>query len=150
MSPASTSDRVVLRPARARVIVYCCAVAVLVTMIGLAIILPSPEWGFGSRIGVVGVGLAAGWLLHRLADVRVETAPGGVHVVNVVSSRRLAWAEIVGVRLSRDDAWMVLDLAEGQALSAMGVQHSEGERGQRQARQFAALVQEHTRVPGHD
>ncbi len=148
--PGTSSGRVVLRPRRARVVVYVCAAAVLITMLWLAAILPSPEWGIGSRAGVVAFGVGAVWLLHRLADVRVVADDSGVVVVNVVTTRRLAWAEVVGVRLLRDDPWMMLDLAEGRALAAMGVQHSEGERGQVQARRFARLVQEHTRVPGHD
>ena len=89
-------------------------------------------------------------MLHRLAVVRVETSDDGVLVVNVIGRRRLEWAEVVGVRLSRDDPWMLLDLSDGQALAAMGVQKSEGERAQRQARDFARMVQEHTRVPGHE
>ena len=80
-------------------------------------------------------------MLHRLAAVRVETSDDGVLVVNVIGRRRLEWAEMVGVRLLRDDPWMMLDLSDGQALAAMGVQKSEGERAQRQAREFARLVQ---------
>jgi hypothetical protein len=94
--------------------------------------------------------LLAVFVLHRLASVRVETSDGGILVANVIGRRRLEWAEVVGVRLSRDDPWMLLDLSDGTALAAMGVQKSEGERGQRQAREFARLVQEHTRVPGHE
>jgi hypothetical protein len=45
---------------------------------------------------------------------------------------------------------MLLDLSDGTALAAMGVQKSEGERSQRQAREFARMVQDHTRVPGHE
>jgi hypothetical protein len=143
----------VFRPRRARVVVYVCAAAVLATMVGLAVVLPSggPHgWGAGSRLGVVGFGIVAVWVLHRLASVRVVAGEDGVLVVNVIGRRRLEWAEIVGVRLLRDDAWMMLDLADGQALAAMGVQKSEGRHAQDQARAFALLVQQHTRVPGHE
>jgi Bacterial PH domain len=146
-------NRVVLRPTRARVVVYVCAAAVLVTMVGLAVALPSggPHgWGVGSRLGVVLLGIAAVYLLHRLASVRVEASDDGILVANVLGRRRLEWAEVVGVRLSRDDPWMLLDLSDGTALAAMGVQKSEGERAQKQAREFARMVQEHTAVPGHD
>ena len=70
-------------------------------------------------------------MLHRLASVRVETSDEGVLVANVIGRRHLEWAEIVGVRLLRDDAWMMLDLSDGQALAAMGVQKSEGKRAKR-------------------
>jgi hypothetical protein len=143
----------VFRPRRAPIVVYACAAAILATMVGLAVGLPAGGergWGLPSRLGVVGVGLAAVFVLHRLAAVRVVTTDDGVLVVNVIGRRRLEWAEIVGVRLLRDDAWMMLDLADGQALAAMGVQKSEGKYAQEQAEAFARLVQEHTRVPGHD
>ena len=45
---------------------------------------------------------------------------------------------------------MMLDLSDGQALAAMGVQKSEGERAQQQAGAFARMVTEHTRVAGHE
>jgi hypothetical protein len=122
-------------------------------MVWLAVVLPSGGahgWGLGSRLGVVLFGLAAVYVLHRLASVRVEASDDGVLVANVLGRRRLEWAEVVGVRLSRDDPWMLLDLSDGTALAAMGVQKSEGERAARQAREFARMVQERTRVPGHE
>ncbi len=153
MSGRADPGRTVFRPVRARVVVYVCAAAVLVTLVTLAVVLPSGgphPWGPGSRLGVVLFGLVAVAVLHRLASVRVETSDDGILVANVIGRRRLEWAEVVGVRLSRDDPWMLLDLSDGTALAAMGVQKSEGERGQRQAREFARMVQEHTQVPGHE
>jgi len=147
------AGRTVFRPRRAPVVVYICAAAILVTMVSLAVVLPSGGehgWGLPSRLGVVGVGVVAVFVLHRLAAVRVVATDDGVLVVNVIGRRQLEWAEIVGVRLLRDDAWMMLDLADGQALAAMGVQKSEGQYAQEQAREFAQMVQEHTRVPGHE
>lgn len=153
MTAGTAGGRTVFRPVRARIVVYATAAAVLGTMVVLAFLLPSSPhsgWNLESRLGVVAVGAAGALLLHRLASVRVEASDDGVLVVNVVHRRRLEWAEIVGVRLLRDDAWMMLDLADGQAMAAMGVQKSEGERGERQARQFARMVAEHTKVQGQD
>ncbi len=153
MSGRGASGRTVFRPRRAPIVVYICAAAILATMVGLAVVLPSGGehgWGLPSRLGVVGVGVVAVFVLHRLAAVRVVATDDGVLVVNVIGRRQLEWAEIVGVRLLRDDAWMMLDLADGQSLAAMGVQKSEGQYAQEQAREFAQMVQEHTRVPGHD
>jgi hypothetical protein len=153
VSGRADPGRTVFRPVRARVVVYVCAAAVLVTLVTLAVVLPSGgphPWGPGSRLGVVLFGLVSVALLHRLASVRVETSDDGILVANVIGRRRLEWAEVVGVRLSRDDPWMLLDLSDGTALAAMGVQKSEGKRGQRQAREFARMVQDHTQVPGHE
>jgi hypothetical protein len=153
VSGRADSGRTVFRPVRARAVVYVCAAAVLVTLVTLAVVLPSGgphPWGPWSRLGVVFFALVAVAVLHRLASVRVETSDDGILVANVIGRRRLEWAEVVGVRLSRDDPWMLLDLSDGTALAAMGVQKSEGMRAQRQAREFAQMVQEHTRVPGHE
>ncbi len=153
MSRRAEPGRTVFRPVRARRVVYAVAVAVLATLVALALALPGGgphPWGPGSRIGVVVFALGTVYLLHRLADVRVEASDAGVLVVNVLGRRRLEWAEVVGVRLLRDDPWMLLDLSDGDALAAMGVQKSEGDRARRQAAEFARLVTEHTRVAGHD
>jgi hypothetical protein len=153
VSGRADPGRTVFRPVRARAVVYVCAAAVLVTLVTLAVVLPSGgphPWGPWSRLGVVLFALLAVFVLHRLASVRVETSDDGILVANVIGRRRLEWAEVIGVRLSRDDPWMLLDLSDGTALAAMGVQKSEGERGQRQAREFARMVQEHTRIPGHE
>lgn len=149
MSRAGTSHRVVFRPRRARLVVYPCAAALFAVLVAIAVLLPSEGehgWGLGSRLSVVAVALAMVWFLHRLASVRLVTDDSGVEVVNVLTRRRLEWAEVVGVRLSRDDAWLMLDVADGTSLAAMGVQRSEGESAQLQAREFARMVTEHSRT----
>lgn len=145
------TERVVLRPRRARLIVYPCAAALLVVLVAIAVLLPSQgpnPWGLGSRLSVVGFALGCTWFLHRLASVRVVMDGEGVTVVNILSRRRLEWAEIVGVRLSRDDAWMMLDVSDGSSLAAMGVQKSEGALAREQVRVFARMVAERSRTDG--
>lgn len=145
--------RLVLRPRRARVVVYGCAAALFVVLVGIAVFLPEggeEPWGLGSRLSVVVFAGACVWFLHRLASVRIETDAEGVTVVNVLTRRRLEWAEVVGVRFSRDDAWLMLDVSDGSALAAMGVQRSEGERAQEQARTFARMVTERSRTDADD
>jgi hypothetical protein len=146
---ADTGRRVVLRPRRARLIVYPTAAVLLVVLCGIAVLLPSggPHgWGLGSRLSVVAFALVCVWFLHRLASVRVETDDKGATVVNILTRRRLEWSEIVSVRLSRDDAWLMLDVSDGSTLAAMGVQRSEGGLAQQQARDFARMVAEGSRT----
>jgi Bacterial PH domain len=150
---SAVSGRRVFRPRRARVIVYVLAVAMLVTLVWIAFALPSGgehRWGNESRASLVLLAVLFCVPLHRLAAVRVVTDDTGVTVVNVVRRHRLAWAQIVGVRLSQDDPWLVLDLDDGEAMQAMGVARSEGAAAKRAARDFARLVNEHSHVPGHD
>jgi hypothetical protein len=146
------SHRVVLRPRRARLVVYPAAAALFVVLVGVAFLMPSGGrhgWGIGSRLAVVAFAAACVWFLHRLASVRVGTDESGATVVNILCRRRLEWSEVVGVRLSRDDAWMMLDISDGTSLAAMGVQRSEGGLAERQARDFARMVTEGSRVEDH-
>lgn len=148
----SAPDRTVFRPRRARQVVYPVAIALVLAFTGVAVTAPAGGdngWPLASRVALVLVALGGAYLLHRLADVRVVAGDDGVTVVNVVTSRRLEWAEIVGVRLLRDDPWMMLDLADGEAMAAMGVQKSDGEHARSEAARFARMVAEHTRTP-HD
>ena len=147
-----SNHRVVLRPRRARLIVYPAASALFVVLVGVAFLMPSGGehgWGTGSRLAVVVFAAACVWFLHRLASVRVETDESGATVVNILRRRRLEWSEVVGVRLSRDDAWMMLDVSDGTTLAAMGVQRSEGALAERQARDFARMVTEGSQVEDH-
>lgn len=147
-----SGHRVVLRPRRARLIVYPAAAALFVVLVGVAFLMPSGGehgWGTGSRLAVVVFAAACVWFLHRLASVRVETDESGATVVNILRRRRLEWSEVVGVRLSRDDAWMMLDVSDGTSLAAMGVQRSEGALAERQAQEFARMVTERSQVEDH-
>jgi hypothetical protein len=142
----------VFRPRRARLVIYPCAALVVVALVGGAVFVPSEGpggWNLGSRLALGTVALAVAYFLHRLAAVRVVADDAGVSVVNIVHRRRLEWPEIVGVRLLRDDPWMMLDVSDGSAMAAMGVQKADGPYAQEQATRFARMVAERTRAPGN-
>lgn len=151
---AAVIDRgtTVFRPRRARLVIYTCVALVLVALGGGAVLAPSEgasRWGLGSRVALIAVALGVAYFLHRLADVRVVADGDGVSVINIVHRRRLEWPEVVGVRLLRDDPWMMLDLSDGEAMAAMGVQKADGAYAQEQASRFARMVAERTRTPGN-
>ena len=135
----------VFRPRWGRWVPLAFAVVFVLGAVALAVALPG--WPTGDRVLMVLLGLAGGAFLHRLSAVRVVADTGGLTVVNVRQRRRLAWAEVLEVHLSLDDAWLVLDLADGTALQAMGVQSSDGAHAQAQALQVARLVARHSRAP---
>ena len=64
--------------------------------------------------------------------------------------RRVDWAEIVAVRLGPDDPWVYLDLADGTALAAMGIQSADGDRARAAATELAALVAARSQTPRDD
>jgi hypothetical protein len=146
------SGRVVFRARLGRLVTYPVAVAFMAVLVWLAVVLPDGPTGYGTadRVFLLVVALGSGWFLHRLASVRVVTDPGGLTVRNVVRRRRLDWAEVVGVRMTPDDPWASLDLADGTTLAAMGIQSADGPRGRQAAVRLAELVAAHTATDRND
>ena len=137
------------RPLWARRVIYPMAAVVVICLVVVAAVLPA-NYKLVDRAGIVGVGLGVAWFLHRLAAVRLEADEGGLTVVNLFRRRRLAWPEVVAVRLRRGEPWLTLDLSDGYELPAMGVQGSDGEYARTQARQLATLVHDRTRTGSDD
>ena len=79
-------------------------------------------------------------LLWRLGGVHASPSPQQLVVRNILKTRRLAWPEIVAVRMTVDDPWVMLDLADGTTQAVMAIQRADGERGMAQARRLATLV----------
>lgn len=146
-------ETVVLRPRRARQVIYPVAAVVVAALTLGAIVLPASgpgAFGLVDRVGMVLLGLGIAYLMHRLAAVRVVLRPGGLEVVNLVRRTRLAWAQVVGVRLSRDDPWVLLDLSDGETLPVMGIQQADGEHAREHARQLSRRVVEGSRTTRDD
>lgn len=131
------------RPVRTRRVATTVAVAVLVSAVALAVALPhggGRPWGLADRLAIVLIGGLVVAVLLMMARPRIVADEHGLTVVNLVNSRRLAWAEVVSVRLADGDPWLVLDLADGDTMVGMGIQASGGEPARRAARELAALV----------
>lgn len=148
----TSRERRVLRGRLGPIVAYPIAVAVLVILLLVAVNLPDGQGGYGlfDRVALASIAVGVAWFLHRLAAVRVVIDEDGLTVHNVLRSRRLAWAEIVSVRLGEDDPWLYLDLADGTHLPAMGVQAADGERARRSADALAVMVAERTRTERDD
>lgn len=140
------------RPTRGRWAALVAAAAFLLVMTVIAVLLPDDgPAGFHlyDRLLVVLVGLLVAAVLVALARVRVRADDVGVLVVNVVRRRHLAWAQVVTVRLSRDDPWAMLDLSDGTALAAMAIQTADGDRARTAALQLALLVEARSGAAGN-
>jgi hypothetical protein len=79
-------------------------------------------------------------LVHALIRSRVEARPEGLVVVNGYRRRDLAWEQILAVRLPPGAPWVTLDLADGTAVPAMGIQASDGGRARAAVRELRAIV----------
>ncbi|MGH3328447.1 MAG: PH domain-containing protein [Streptomycetales bacterium] len=141
------------RPRLARMVAYGVAVAVLATMVIIAILLPrtgSTAFGVADRVAFVGVGGLVAGFLHILARPRLVADEYGLTVVNLFRSRRLSWPEVVNVNMRTGDPWVLLDLDDGGTLAVMAIQSSDGARARRWVAQLRALVDEQTRTEHND
>jgi hypothetical protein len=97
---------------------------------------------------VLGLGfLAIGW---GLARCRIEARRDGLKVVNGYRARRLEWSEVVAVTMKPGSPWAVLDLSDGTAAVALGIQASDGARARRQVLELRRMVEVLTRTDRDD
>lgn len=116
----------------------------LVVFIGAVVLLVDVPWSNRAwsfdRVGLFVVTVALSAVLARFGRVRVEADAEGLVVVNALRRRRLVWAQVVAVRLGRDDPWAVLDLSDGTTWPVLAMQTADGARGRRMAAELAACV----------
>jgi hypothetical protein len=138
---------ITFRPRWARRVIYPVIGVLLAVAVGVAVLLPaggSNGFRLADRVALVAVTLVMAYTLYRIAQVRIEASQPGLLVCNIVRIRQVAWDEVLEVRLASGDPWLVLDLSDGTALAAMGIQGSDGEFARDQARQLARLVADHS------
>ncbi|MEU3422536.1 PH domain-containing protein [Streptomyces murinus] len=148
--PTLPSLPVTFRPGHTRAILLTAAVAIFLTISGVALLLEG--LGPGERMSFVVTGALIFWVLAQLARIKVVADESGVTVVNIASSRRLAWAEILQVNLRPGDPWVFLNLSDGTSLPALGIQPGIArQRAIADARALRALAETHSAVrPGED
>ena len=89
---------------------------------------------------VVFIGLIGFGALYALIRSRVDAEMDRLIVVNGYRRHEYEWPQIVGVHLPPGAPWVTLDLADGNTVSAMGIQGSDGARAKQAVRQLRALV----------
>ncbi|MFF8644823.1 PH domain-containing protein [Streptomyces sp. NPDC015345] len=111
---------VTFRPKRTRAVLLGAGAVMFVVITVIAFLLPklSP----GERASFVFTGVLLFGVLLVLSRPKVVADDSGVSVVNIATSRRLAWAEIVQVTLRPGDPWVFLNLSDGTSLPALGIQ----------------------------
>ena len=89
---------------------------------------------------VIAFGLIGLGALFALIRSRVVAQPDRLTVVNGYRRRDFEWAEVIAVHLPPGAPWVTLDLADGNTVSAMGIQSSDGDRARAAVRQLRSLV----------
>lgn len=139
-----------IRPRGARVVAWVLfALLVVGTVIFLVVaprVLGTAVFGLDDQLYTVVLMAIICFFVYRQATVRIVPRAEGIVVRNFVTTRRLAWAQVVGVRCGPDHPWGRLDLSDGTTMSAMGIQTSDGEFAMSEARRLATLL---TGYEGH-
>jgi hypothetical protein len=140
------------RSRRGRIVGSVAAVGQAVALVTGAAILPwhGPDAvGWYDRAGFVVIAVLIGWVLYRLASVAAVPSESGLVVRNLLITRPLEWAEVIGIRFGSGDAWVLLDLSDGDTLAVMAIQRADGQRSQAEAERLATLIAVHSIRTAH-
>lgn len=118
--PAPPALPVTFRPTRTRAVLLGVGAAMFLTITTVAVMLERLQPG--ERISFVFVAVLLSSVLVLLSRPKVVADETGVTVVNLTTTRRLEWAQILRVNLRPGDAWVFLDLSDGTTLPALGIQ----------------------------
>ena len=102
-------------------------------------------WGVPDRLRRVGGGAAISTWLWRYATIRAVPTKQGLVVRNLLTTRTLEWAQIVGVLFGGGAPWVSVDLDDTDTVAVMAIQKADGDFGRAEAGRLSALVQVHSR-----
>ena len=132
---------VTFRPRRTRAVLLTLGLAACVVVCAVAFAL---EMSIGQRSGFLFCGLCFLGVPMLLARPHLTADEHGVTVVNLTTTRRLEWAEVLAVHLRTGDPWVFLDLSDGTSLPVMGIQPGLArEQAVRDAKALRALAERH-------
>ena len=124
----------------------------LLIFTGAALLLPGVDpvvggWSALDGLMLVSSGFAVAALLWRFASIRAVPSRGGLVIRNLLTTRRLEWAQIIGVQFGGGAPWLSLDLDDTDTVAVMAIQKADGAFGQAEAARLSALVQVHSGLP---
>jgi hypothetical protein len=132
------------RPRRGRAVALAVVWGSLLLFGAIALLMPTQSdgrWGLGDRLMFFGLGVALAVVAWRYAAIVAVPSREGLVVRNLVVTRSLEWAEVVGVQFGGGEPWVSLDLEDGDTVAVMAIQKADGAVAGREASRLAALVQ---------
>lgn len=118
--PALPELPVTFRPNRTRAVLLGVGLVMFATITAIALLLEN--LGPGERVSFIVTAVLMGSVLVLLSRPKVVADEAGVTVVNLTTTRRLEWAQILRVNLRPGDPWVFLDLNDGTSLPVLGIQ----------------------------
>lgn len=141
------ADTVVFRPRTVRFAAYGIGALVLGASL-VAMVIAGHT--LVDRVGFTAFGLAIFWFCHREASVRAVAGEGELMIRNLFNTSTFEWSEVIGVVFPPGDPWAKIDLADGDTVSVMAIQRTDGTRGMREARRLATLIEQRGEAPEGD
>jgi hypothetical protein len=134
---------VTFRPSVTRAVLLTGGGVLFAALTAVALLLP--DLGPADRLSFVVTAALLFAALALLSRPKVVADEQGVTVVNIISRRRLDWAEVLQVTLRPGDPWVFLNLSDGTSLPALGIQPGlAAQRALTDARTLRALVEART------
>jgi hypothetical protein len=133
----------VFRPRRGRIVAIVLAVSGVAVFGFVAAFIsstPSTQWGAVDRVLLASVGWLLAAVFWRYATIRAVPTRESLVVRNLFTTRRLVWAQIVGVQFGLGMPWPTLELNDFDTVAVMAIQRSDGARSELEASRLAALV----------
>lgn len=127
------------RSRRGRVVATALAIGSLVVFGGLAVFLPGSTPTDSTLIVVIGLAIA--FACYRYATISALPDRTGLVVRNLVTTRRLEWAQVLRVQFDDGAPWVTLELDDTEQVAVMAVQRADGPSSRDEAARLAALVQ---------
>jgi len=140
----------VFRPRRGRRVALVMAVLSLAIFTGGAISLPRVDplyggWDLLDRFFLALCGVAVAAALWRYASIRATPSTEGLVIRNLITTRKLEWAQIVRVQFGGGAPWVSVDLDDTDTVAVMAIQKADGPLAPAEAARLTALVQVHGR-----
>lgn len=122
----------------------------LLIFTGGAISLPGVDplyggWDLLDRLFLVLCGVAVSASMWRYASIRAVPSTQGLVIRNLITTRKLEWAQIVRVQFGGGAPWVSVDLDDTDTVAVMAIQKADGAYGRAEAARLSALVQVHGR-----
>jgi hypothetical protein len=97
------------------------------------------------RASLIACGVALAAFLWRYASIQAVPSTQALTVRNLITTRKLEWAQIVRVQFGGGAPWVSLDLDDTDTVAVMAIQKADGPFGRAEAARLSALVQVHSR-----
>ena len=131
---------------RARLVATVMGVAAVVLFGAMAVLLPAnaglTTWQGGDRVLVALIGVLIAVACWRYASIRAVPTPEGLMVRNLVVTRRVDWAQVIGVQFGGGAPWVTLELDDTDTVAVMAIQRADGAEAEQEAVRLAGLVRD--------